>query len=621
MPTSAPEVQATRLRATLDPGAHTVRGEGEIVWRNPSRTPAAELYLHLYLNAFKNERTVFLRSRLGEGRGSTMPSDWGFIDVKTLRLRRPGQAVGDGVDLWSSADRTTPGDAEDQTDIRVPLPEPCPPGGEVTLEVAFDAKLPTITERTGYRGSFHMVAQWFPKVARRTLAGEWKHHAFHRLSEFDADYGSYDVTIDVPAGFVVGATGERVEERREGGRVVGRYTQSSVHDFAWTAWDQFQTETAEHDGVAIRLLSPPGYGPATEKELWAAGLALDCYGRRYGRYPYKGLTIVHPPAGAEEAGGMEYPTLITTGGPWYGPPVVRLAETLTVHEFGHQIFYGLVASDEHRSPFLDEGVNSYAEGACLGEALGAGSAVSVAGLTLQTEAIHREAALAVGLDDAIARPSPQFASARHYARLAYSRTATLLRSLGGAFGRDTVDRALARYARAYRFAHPDPRHLLAAFEDVGGPALREALRVGLYDRGWVDYTVTEVASNKHASPGGVFDRPSGRETVSGVPEAGRFDGWALIVRRGSLRLPVDIELSFEDGSTRRVRWDGQGEWVRVACSGPSELRSAVVDPDGLIEIDERFSNNAGSRAPSRRAPRALERLSYALGLLTYWVSP
>lgn len=614
----AEEVHVTTLRARLDPSAHKVAGEGQIVWRNTSQEPATELYLHLYLNAFKNQRTVFLRSRLGDGRGAVAPSDWGYIDVKSLVLRGEGEQT---FDLWANAERTTPGDPEDQTDIRVPLPSPCPPGGELRLEVSFESKLPTITERTGYQGSFHLVAQWFPKIARRTKAGEWRHFAFHRLSEFDADFGTYDVTLDVPSGFVVGATGERVEESEEAGRVRARYVQHDVHDFAWTAWDQFHEQTIEHEGVSIRLLSPHSYEPADSRELWAAKLALDCYGRRYGRYPYKTLTIVHPPAGAEEAGGMEYPTFITTGGPWYGPPLVRFVETLTVHEFGHQIFYGLVASDENLSPFLDEGLNSYAEGACLGEALGAGSGMSAAGLEVQTEAVHRESALASGHDDMIGRAAPDFGSARHYSALVYSRTATLLRSLGGAFGREVVDKALGRFTRAYRFGHPEPRHLLAAFEEVGGPALSEALRVGVFERGWVDFAVTELSSSKRAQASGVFDGPRGRETIQGSLEEGRYDGWALIVRRGSLKLPVDIELTFDDGSKKRVRWDGQAPWVRVVTSGEVELRSAVVDPDGLIELDERFSNNAMSRATKKVAPRVLERLWYAMGLATYWVAP
>jgi hypothetical protein len=333
------------------------------------------------------------------------------------------------------------------------------------------------------------------------------------------------------------------------------------------------------------------------------------------------LTIVHPPDEAEEAGGMEYPTLITTGGPWYGPPRVRYPETLAIHEFGHQYFYGLIATDEHRYPFLDEGINSYAEGACLGEEFGPGNAASLGGLELAIEALHREGALPAGQDDVIGRQAADFATARHYARLVYSRTAVLLRTLGGAFGRDKVDQALGRYARAYRFAHPDPRHLIAAFRDVGGEPMAEALRVGLFERGWVDLAVVEVASLRQASGSGVFDQLAGRQTLTPVADGSHHVGWVVVVRRGTLKLPVEVRLIFEDGSERRERWDGQSEWTRLEVSSPSPLVAAEVDPEGLIELDEQLANNGRSRFPAGLAPRVTERGAYGTALGAFVVAP
>ncbi|MEO7328918.1 MAG: M1 family peptidase, partial [Minicystis sp.] len=102
------------LRATLDPAAHTVHGEGQILWRNASRVAQRELWIHLYPNAFKNERTLFNRLSLGAFRGSGDLSDWGYIEVKRFAVREM-----EGADLWSSRDKTSPGDPEDETDIRV----------------------------------------------------------------------------------------------------------------------------------------------------------------------------------------------------------------------------------------------------------------------------------------------------------------------------------------------------------------------------------------------------------------------------------------------------------------------------------------------------------------------
>ena len=621
----APAVHQTVLRATLDPVAHSIEGDETIRWKNTSSAPVDTLYLHLYLNAFKNESSLFLRNRLGAGRGGRIPSSWGYTDIKQFSVRAVGENQeprGDEDDVLPRVERTIAGDPDDETDMRVALSTPCPPGAELDLKIHFVSKLPTIVERVGYQGSFHMVAQWFPKVAQLRGDGSWNHFAFHRLSEFAADFGSYDVTLDVPTGYVVGATGRRVEQRSAAGRDIVRYEQSDVHDFAWTAWDQFreqQSTTAE--GIELRFLYPAGHEPAVKRAAQALRGAIACYGRRYGAYPYRTLTVVHPPPGAEEAGGMEYPTLITTGGTWYGPPAARAAETLAVHEFGHQHFYGLVASDEHRWPFLDEGVNSYGESQCMEEMYGTGSALDLLGWRVQMAALMREGALATGRDEAIATAAPAFPTAHHYGSLVYARTASLLRTLGGAFGRDVVDRGLGSYTRRQRFAHPQPSDLLDAFGDAGGPDLREALRVGLFERGWVDYAVEQISAAPQTRPGGIFDGPSGRETIATGTGTGTFTGVAVVVRRGTLALPVDIDLHFADGTKLRQSWSGRERWIRYTVTGPAELVRVVVDPDERLELDERWDNNARAVRPTTTAWRVWERLAYLLSVAAVVLSP
>ncbi len=314
------------LRARLDPDAHTVHGEGTITWRNATTTNVAELWLHLYLNAFKNQSSVFMRAPVGGFRGSTIPREWGTIDVRRLTWL-------DGAErreLWPSAELRRKDD-DDETDARVPLPRAVAPSEVITLEVEWDDKLPSIVERTGFDGSFHMVAQWFPKIAKLERSGTFAHFPFHHLGEFYADYGNYDVTLDVPERFELGATGPVVESRIENGRRIERHVQADIHDFAWTAWDQWKTRTETIDGVACRILYPRGYDDHAERELATMRFALPHYGARYGKYPYGVLTLVHPPVTAPEAGGMEYPTLITTGGASYIPNGVYAIEIVTIH--------------------------------------------------------------------------------------------------------------------------------------------------------------------------------------------------------------------------------------------------------------------------------------------------
>ena len=295
LPEHAEDVVDYTLHAELEPKGHTVHGEGSITWRNTSEKAQSEVWVHLYLNAFKNERSTFMREPASGSRGGGSVTDWGTIDVKRFAF--------EGNDLWPGADMTggRPGDP-DETDVRVPLPHEVPPGGTAVFEVTWDDKLPTIVERTGYHGSFHMMGQWFPKIARLEPDGRWAHFPFHHLAEFYADFGTYDVTIEAPKGYVLGATGPVVESHDDGDMHTERHVQHDVHDFAWTAFDQYQERNETIDGVHVRVLFPRGYGYAAQREIETMRFAIPYYGKRYGRYPYETLTLVHPPEGRRRSG-------------------------------------------------------------------------------------------------------------------------------------------------------------------------------------------------------------------------------------------------------------------------------------------------------------------------------
>jgi hypothetical protein len=614
----ADDIVDYKLVATLDPLTHTVHGEGSILWRNRSPEPQSELWLHLYLNAFKNERSAFLRERVG-GRGSIPPEDWGWIDVRKLGLHGSSTAL---IDLWPAAELHRPGD-EDETDVRVPLPHAVLPGGQIALDVVFDDKLPAIIERTGYRGTFHMVGQWFPKVARLEPDGRWAHFPLHHLSEFYSDFGTYDVTLDVPADYTVGATGPLVESRVANGRRIERHVEHDVHDFAWTAWDKYQTIRETVDGVAVALLYPPRFDPLARRELGALRFAIPYYSARYGRYPYGVLTVVHPPQDAAEAGGMEYPTLITTGGAWWTPRAILEPEIVTIHEFGHQWFYGLVANSELEWPVLDEGLNQFAEVEAMAKWRGGASLVDFAGLQVSDAAVQAVGGNMSVHDEPVGQPASAFSSGANYGRLVYARTAAVFETLARVYGDNAVGGALGRYARRYRFEHPGPEQLIGVFRESLGDRAAATLHAALFEKGWVDYAVDGAWTRSAERVAGVFDRGGKRETVKeGASEEGGWDSSVLVRRRGTLSFPVDIEFSFTDGSRRRERWEAEEEWKRFSWHGPVALRAAVVDPDDRILVDMNLGNNMGvPQGEARWAPRTFERAMYWMQLLVQAVSP
>lgn len=579
------------LTAELDPGSHQVQGTGTIAWTNSSQVPVSELYVHLYMNAFASEKSAFMTSRVSNSRGTGALYDPGWIRVHRFAIQEHGAA-----DIWPSA---TPAEGSDSTDMRLPLPRAVAPGDTVHINVSWTTKLPWIVERAGYRESFHMVGQWFPKVAKLEPTGTFAHFPYTHLSEFYADFGDYDVTINVPAAFTIGATGARVEHRTEGARRIERYRQANVHDFAFAAYDRFSTAERTAGPVRIRCLYPHGFESVAQSELEAAEFGLRFFGEVFGPYPYDTLTIVHPPMYAGEAGGMEYPTLITTGGPWYSPASIGWIRSITLHELAHQYFYGLVATNENAWPFLDEGLATYAEVRALEAGWGASSALGLDRLQISAGAIERAAGLLASHDDIIAQPADAFVSGRAYAALVYARTSLVLRTLDNVYGPGLMRDALAEYARLYRFGHPTPDDLLRVVAEVAGEQASQNLRTALFDRGWVDYAASDLRCQ---------------------PLDSDYDCKIVVSRRGTLILPVELQVIEADGTLSTVHWDGADQQAALSFKARRPLTKVVIDPHQRVLLDEDLANNV-LHTSGERAWRVLDDASYALSLLLSAVMP
>ena len=258
------------------------------------------------------------------------------------------------------------GNADDKTVFEVKLPRPVAPGQDVQFKIKFKATFPEVIARTGYKRTFLLAGQWFPKVGV-WWHGAWNCHQFHAPTEFFADFGTYDVNITLPKNYVIGATGVQTGDNDNGnGTKTVSFHAEDVHDFAWTADPNFKVVEDHFDGsvgtVRIRLLTYESHKSSWQRYLNITRGSMEKFDQWYGPYPYAQLTVVDPPHGAGEAGGMEYPTFITGGTSWYVPKGdLSEPETVTAHEFGHQYWYGMVATNEFENAWLDEGINSYSE--------------------------------------------------------------------------------------------------------------------------------------------------------------------------------------------------------------------------------------------------------------------
>jgi len=584
-----PSPLAYRIEARLDAEARTVTGRVLARWANPSRAAVEALVLHLYLNGFESNRTTLMTSLRAESWLARHPDGWGRIDLAALRV--------DGEDRLAALEYLRPddGNADDRSLARVPLARPLAPRRTVELEIDFIATLPRVLLRTGHAAPFFCVAQWFPKLAA-FRDGHWQAHQFHAASEFYADFATFDVALTVPASYVVGHTGVAVATRDNGdGSKTIDVRAEAVHDFAWVADPRFRVVDQTIAGTPVRFLMQPHNLPDVARYADAARAALERFGEWVEPYPYPVLTVVDPGPGARAAGGMEYPMLVTAGTWRWLPAGVRLPEVVTVHEIGHQYWYGIVASDEVEEPWLDEGITSYVEGLVMDDAYGPGSYVDWLGLEVDAVAAQRWGYLAAGHWDPITTASFRMLDLDSYHATAYAKTALALGTVAGLFGADELRAALGAYTRDWRFRHPTGSDLRASLGERLGAAATPVLDQLLDGTGVLDYAVARVDVRRVPAAA-----PAPVGAVAPRPGAPQYRSEILIERRGEVRLPVEVLVAYDDGGETRETWDGQGRWYRIDVVGTRRAAYAVVDPEHKLPLDANWLNNSRLREPGTR---------------------
>jgi len=326
-----------RIKAKLIPEEKAVVGHEVLTWLNDSEMPVSELQFHLYLNAFKNNRSTLMKERGGVSHSFKRNEiNWGYNEIREIRIQN-------GPDLIGNMTYIQPDDEnkDDQTVMRIQLPEPVQPNETIALEIEFYAKLPKYFERSGFYDNIFIVMQWYPKIGV-CQDGQWNCHQYHSHSEFFADFGVYEVELTVPKDYVVGATGQRINEKDNGdGTMTYTHYQEDVHDFAWSTSPDYVEirESFVLDNPPVKtemiLVLYREHLRIKDRLLGSLKNALTFFSQNYGAYPYPTITLIDPPFVVSGGGAMEYPTLFTTIGAWYMPKGMRLPEMVTIHEFGH----------------------------------------------------------------------------------------------------------------------------------------------------------------------------------------------------------------------------------------------------------------------------------------------
>lgn len=601
-----------QISVRLDASEKKLYGNERLTWINTSSDTIPTLQFHLYLNAFKNTKSTFIKESGGQLRNAKMDkmddANWGWVDVLSMRTAR-GEELEDRKFIQPDDDNQ-----DDRTVMEVVLPQPVMGGDTVVIDIEFVSKLPKIFARTGFgKDDYYLVAQWFPKIGvwepkgmRYSTKGSWNCHQFHANSEFYADFGVYDVEITAPSTFVVGATGRLQKEFTTSDTTkTYQYKALDVIDFAWTASPRYLDIQDKWNDVDIRLLIMPEHEAMTERYLRSTRQALEYFDNNLGKYPYNTLTVIDPPMHSMGAGGMEYPTFITGGSMYNMPEGVRMVELVTVHEFGHQYFMGMLASNEFEEPWLDEGFNTYFEDKTMDHYYGNGSAIDFIGVTIGDTEMSRNGY--VGMRNP--KIAPNFRASweyRHggYGSLTYSKTGTWMRTLEGLIGEETMQKVMKTYFKRWSFKHPCATDFIAIVnemvrEDHGtrfGEDMQWYFDQVLYGTETCDYAVASLRVRKVKSPQGVFDE--GQEpkepTEEDEDKADLFTSRVVVNRLDEMVLPQQVKITFSDGQEVIESWDGKDRSYGWEYTKESKVSKVQIDPERLNLMDTNLINNSMS---------------------------
>ena len=563
-----------RIEATLDERSEVLRGRAQLRYTNRAPAPLDTLYFHQHLNAFR-PNSAWARRELEYGieRFQRLgPQEHGFERLRSARVN--GRVV-----------RAAYPFAPDSTVLALPLPEPLRTGRAATVALEWDARPATIPRRQGRMGRHYDFAHWYPRIAVHE-DGAWQVQPLLPQGEFYGEFASYDVTLDVAADQVLAATGVPVAgdpgwagvaragaappryardaypprdarslgllpSRPAAGRKHVRWRAERVHHFAWNADPRFVYEGGEWRGIPLHALFLPF------DTAWPDGRAirrmresLDWLDGVFGRYPYPQLTASRR---IESRGATEFPMLMMNSSGSRGQ---------VMHETVHQFAHAVLANNEWRDAWLDEGLTDFLT-------LWWWEEQGLAQWRPVIDSIqHRQA---VGAVQPVAIAAREFGDPRIYSLMSYDKAALVFRMLREYLGADVMRGVLRHYYEQNAFTHVDEADFRRSAEAVSGQELDWFFDQWLHGNAQLDYALGEV---------GWGIRPEG--------------GYRLrieVVRNGEAWMPVLLRA----GSVERLL-DSRERRQIVALDVPELPDAVVLDPERvLIDVDPR--NNR--RAPAR----------------------
>ena len=553
-------------------------GTQHLVYTNNSPDTLNKVFYHLFYNAFQPGSEMDVHSlsvadpdpRVGDRISKLKPEDIGFLKVISLKQN--------GVDIKYETVGTI---------LEVALQKPILPGESVTFDMEFNGQVPLQIRRAGKNnkeGVALSMAQWYPKLAEYDFEG-W-HADPYIAREFHGVWGDFDVKITIDKNYTIGGTGylqnpneighgynsEKVKSQK-GDKLTWHFVAPNVHDFTWAADpDYLHDKLQVPDGPELHFFyqNDPKIIENWKNLQPQAVELMQFYSANIGKYPYDQYSIIQ---GGD--GGMEYGmcTLINGNGRLFG---------VTAHEMAHSWFQFILATNEAKHSWMDEGFTSYIDNMASNEVLDSNS-------QNPNSSSYRGyyGLVAAGIEQPQTTHSDRYNYNFAYGRSAYSKGAVFLAQLGYVIGQENLNKTLKAYYDTWKFKHPTPNDFIRVAEKVSGLELDWYLNEWTQTTNTIDYAIDSV-------------------------EAENNDTKVTLKNVGSMPMPLDVVVEFTDGSKqtyniplrmmRGVKPTNNSvklleDWAWVApqytfrVDRPlAEVKSVVIDPRELMADINRANN-------------------------------
>ena len=566
-----------KIAIDLDVETHQYKGVQELTYTNNSPDTLYRVFYHLYFNAFQPGSEMDIRSRniedsdkrVGDRISKLLPSEIGFI--------KPQRLTQDGVLLSFEIAGTI---------LEVDLNTPILPNKSTVFTMDWDAQIPIQVRRSGRNnaeGIAYSMTQWFPKIAEYDFEG-W-HAVPYIAREFHSVWGDYDVRIKLDENYIIGGTGylqnsdkKGLGEKTKGSTRTWHFKAPNVHDFAWAADKNFIHDTYKGPNGVILNFSYKNDPEIIEnwKNLQEkTAQLLSYFNKHIGDYPYKQYSVIQ---GGD--GGMEYAmcTLIT------GKRKLESLIGVTAHELAHTWFQFLLATNESKHEWMDEGFTSYISNLAMNEIMKEGkdnpNSNSYRGYSYIATS---------GKEQPQSTQADRYTTNTGYSIAAYSKGAVFLSQLEYVIGKDNLNKTLLRYYKEWAFKHPTPNDFIRVAEKVSGAELDWYLTDWTQTTNTIDYGIKNIVSEKE------------KTTIT-------------IERIGLMPMPIDIKVTYEDGKMDNFyiplqmmrtnkpnprigeSWTVLPDWAwaypnySFVLKKDKRIKSIVIDDSGLM-ADINLENN------------------------------